>query len=914
MSAYAIKALDRFGRSGRLSAAAALCASVLGACSGSDGSVGVGSGQDPDPVAVDFPIAYTKGPLFDVDDMLQVSTDITELERFNIGTDLFLRDRASPSATERNITLAETQGLGDVMGVQISADGERLLFSMRGPFDENLDDEDQPTWNVWEYDIPTDTLRRIIASDILAEDGHDISPHYLPDGRIVFSSTRQRTAKAVLLDEGKPQFSGLDEDRDDMASVLHVMNDDGTDLHQVSYNQSHDLYPTVLDNGQILFSRWDHAGNNNGIHLYRMNPDGSSLELLYGAESHLTGTDGTEVHFVNAHEMMDGRVMAIARPFDHPELGGDVVIIDTNTYVENTQATALNAGMTGPAQVSATANNVRTDLLPSPGGRFSSAFPLWDGTDRVFASWSNCRVEIDDGSGPMITACTAATLADPNVVIAPPLYGIWMYDPVEQTQLPIVAGEEGIYIADVVAAQPRITPLVIVDIEQSTGADQDLLDSNLGILNIRSVYDVDGLDAAPGGILALADPAQASAAERPAMFLRIEKAVSIPDEDLVDLNNTAFGPNIRQGMREIVGYAPVEPDGSVRVKVPANVPLAISVLDSNGRRISARHQAWLQLRPGEELRCNGCHDPQSGLSHGRVDAFDSIYAGAQNATQPFPNTVSSLFAEFGETMAEVRTRLNASVICPPSNSPACDGFDALLPAMDLVYNDIWTDAAAAGRAADAPITYSYAGLGQTSDPANVNVVWSAPPPSPIRPGCQTPWGGTCRSVINYETHIHPIWARVRQELDAVDPMIVVQDYSCATAGCHAPIDSMNQVAVPAAQLDLTDGLSPQQMDHFNSYRELLFPDDEQEVVNGALQDRLVDTGQVDGNGNPILATVGVAPSMSAAGANNSAAFFSRFAPGGTHEGFLNDDELRLISEWLDIGAQYYNNPFDVPVM
>ena len=165
--------------------------------------------------------------------------------------------------------------------------------------------------------------------------------------------------------------------------------------------------------------------------------------------------------------------------------------------------------MTGPAQVSATSNAVRTDILPSPGGRFSSAFPLWDGTDRIFASWSNCRVEIDDGSGPIITACTDENLADPAVVIAPPLYGIWMYNAVDQTQLPIVTGEEGVYIADVVAAQPRTTPLVIVDIDQSTGADQDLLDNNLGILNIRSVYDVDGLDTAPGGIPALADPALA---------------------------------------------------------------------------------------------------------------------------------------------------------------------------------------------------------------------------------------------------------------------------------------------------------------------------------------------------------------------------------------------------------------------
>ena len=121
-----------------------------------------------------------------------------------------------------------------------------------------------------------------------------------------------------MLDEGKPQFSGLEENRNDVASVLHVMNDDGTELEQVSYNQSHDLYPTVLDNGQVLFSRWDQAGNNDGIHLYRMNPDGGSLELFYGAESHQTGTDGSEVHFINAHEMMDGRVMAIARPLCIP--------------------------------------------------------------------------------------------------------------------------------------------------------------------------------------------------------------------------------------------------------------------------------------------------------------------------------------------------------------------------------------------------------------------------------------------------------------------------------------------------------------------------------------------------------------------------------------------------------------------
>jgi hypothetical protein len=126
------------------------------------------------------------------------------------------------------------------------------------------------------------------------------------------------------------------------------------------------------------------------------------------------------------------------------------------------------------------------------------------------------------------------------------------------------------------------------------------------------------------------------------------------------------------------------------------------------------------------------------------------------------------------------------------------------------------------------------------------------------------------------------------------------------------LDAAGVVRLPASQLDLADGLSPDEPDQFNSYRELLFNDDEQELVNGALVDRQIVIG-TDEMGNPILATVNVNPSMSANGANSSNRFFSRFDSGGTHQGYLSDAEKRLIAEWLDVGAQYYNNPFDVPI-
>jgi len=87
---------------------------------------------------------------------------------------------------------------------------------------------------------------------------------------------------------------------------------------------------------------------------------------------------------------------------------------------------------------------------------------------------------------------------------------------------------------------------------------------------------------------------------------------------------------------------------------------------------------------------------------------------------------------------------------------------------------------------------------------------------------------------------------------------------------------------------------------------------QQEVVMDALQDRQVQVGVDPVTGDPIFANVPVSPSMAAGSAAASSRFFDEFAPGGTHAGYLTPAELRLLSEWVDIGAQYYNNPFAAP--
>ncbi|MDX1500004.1 MAG: hypothetical protein R3176_08910, partial [Woeseiaceae bacterium] len=313
----------------RVRQAAALtgAAILLAACGGGQDGVSIGSGQDPDPVVVDFPIAYIRAPIPTDDNGDFEQRDLREQITFDFGADLFFRDRASPSAEAVNITGDLTQGLAAIRDVEIAYDGSSLLFAMRFPFDPNLDEEDLPTWNIWKYTFESGVLEPVIKDPLTAEIGHDIMPKYLPDGRIIFSSTRQTQAQAVLIDEGKGGFVALDEDRNEFAFNLHVMADDGSNVEQVSYNQSHDLDPSVLANGQIVFSRWDHFGPNNEVNLYRMNPDGSALELLYGAQSHDTGTNGDTIQFMQPRQLEDGRLMALIRPFTNTESGGELVVI-----------------------------------------------------------------------------------------------------------------------------------------------------------------------------------------------------------------------------------------------------------------------------------------------------------------------------------------------------------------------------------------------------------------------------------------------------------------------------------------------------------------------------------------------------------------------------------------------------------
>lgn len=891
----------------RLDLTVLVACGALAGCSG-NAHLDIANTQKADPATVDFPIFYVKRTIPpDTDDlrMLREAVKPTQKQLVVPKADLYMRLTASPSADEKNITTRITgTDTYDIKDVDVSMDGKKVVFAMRGPLTQKMKQKDPPTWHLWEYVIATDTLQQVIPAALVPDESNNVAPHYMPDGRIVFSSTAQRQSKAILIDEGKSQFEAQDEDRNEPAFVLHVIDQLRTEFHQISFNQSHDRDATVLSDGRILWSRWDHAPGKDGMHLYTSNPDGTDVQLYYGANSHMTGTNpqGTNdavIEFVKPKEMQDGRILTLVRPYTDVDFGGDLVIINGKQFVENNQPLLADAGLPGPAQSRATTNNVIDVPGPSPGGRFNSAFPLWDSSGRILVSWSQCRLL--DANSTAIVPCTDARLKDPNVKTAPPLYSVWMFNPSQNTILPVMPPVENVMVTDVVAAQPRTLQNIILDKVPGVDIDQELVNENVGVIDIRSVYDFDGTDTAKPSTPALADPAQATAAQRPARFIRLEKAVSIPDRDVLDLPNAAFGAS--DFMREILGYAPVEPDGSVKIKVPANVAFQISILDKNARRISPVHAAWLQVRPGEVLVCNGCHTPataQNPRSHGRQGLFNPAYAGATTSGTAFPHTLSTFIPGAGETMAQARARTSCS-----TDTPKCK---QMLPSVNVYYQDVWTDPTQAGRAADASFDYSY------NDPRPNQFMTNPPNKTCLdTPTGPSKWKSNCRIVINYIQHVQPLWDQKRQTIDSMGN--VVTDHTCTQGGCHTTTPAKGATATvqfPAGQLNLTTDTCDQEPAQPVSYCHLLFQHAKQEVIMGALTPV---PGPPDAAGNPTVVQVGPFTNAGSANGALSSAFLGRFAPGSgsTHAGYLSPAELRLISEWLDIGAQFYNNPFDFPV-
>jgi hypothetical protein len=147
-------------------------------------------------------------------------------------------------------------GRGMYFDPDLSFDAKKILFCFKG----------QPDGSSCIYEIGIDGqgLRQITnpLTDYLpcGEDGQaksvyngrngalgaaqDLTPAYLPDGKIVFTTMRH---------------NGLVPCNNTGVAILHVMNPDGSDIHPISVNSETEFDPSIMIDGQILYGRWEYV-------------------------------------------------------------------------------------------------------------------------------------------------------------------------------------------------------------------------------------------------------------------------------------------------------------------------------------------------------------------------------------------------------------------------------------------------------------------------------------------------------------------------------------------------------------------------------------------------------------------------------------------------------------------------------
>ncbi|MCX6925903.1 MAG: hypothetical protein NT154_22255, partial [Verrucomicrobia bacterium] len=155
--------------------------------------------------------------------------------------------------------LADKQGI--IRDPDVSHDGKRLLFAWKKS-------DRQDDFHLYEMDLASRAIRQLTFGLGVA----DYEGVYLPDGDILFNSTRC----VQIVDCWWTEVSNL-----------YRCSPDGKNIRRLTFDQVHDNYPTVTEDGRILYTRWEY---NDRSQIYpqplaQMMPDGTGQTEFYGNNS-----------------------------------------------------------------------------------------------------------------------------------------------------------------------------------------------------------------------------------------------------------------------------------------------------------------------------------------------------------------------------------------------------------------------------------------------------------------------------------------------------------------------------------------------------------------------------------------------------------------------------------------------------
>jgi formylglycine-generating enzyme required for sulfatase activity len=432
----------------------------------------------------------------------------------------------SPVAPKGKITtLFKPEGGRFVGDVDLHFDGNRLLFSMGSGSNSR--------WQVCEIKADGTGLRELPL--IMEKDVENYDACYLPDGNVIFTST------APFI--GVPCVKGSSH----VTNLYHLQTQSGT-IRRLTFDQDHNWCPTVLNNGRLLYLRWEYSDIPHYVAriLFHMNPDGTDQKEYYGGSSYWPNS----TFFARPIPGDTSKFVGVISGHHDTKRMGELILFDTAKGRFEADGVVQRI----PGHGKKVEPIIRDGLVKNSWPKFLHPYPLSDKYFLVSAQ-------------PTKTSHWGIYLADvfDNMLLLKESPGNVLFEPIPFRK----------------TLRPPVVP------SRVDPARKD------AVMYMANVYYGRGLTGVPTGSV---------------KALRLFTYQFAYHGMGGQINRVGLdGP---WDIKRVLGTVPVESDGSALFRIPANTPISIQPLDAQGRAL-ALMRSWTTAMPGETQSCIGCHERQN---------------------------------------------------------------------------------------------------------------------------------------------------------------------------------------------------------------------------------------------------------------------------------------------------------------
>jgi len=375
----------------------------------------------------------------------------------------------------------------------------------------------------------------------------DFDPIYLPDGHIMFSTTRGHTYVRCM-----PPTN---------AYVLARCDADGRNIYLVSRNNEPDYLPSVMNDGRVIYTRWEYTDKPlwRAQGLWTVNPDGTQVQTFWGNQSVWPDL------LKDARSIPGSRRVMFTGSAHHNWFAGSVGILDPDQGFNFPRGlTKVTADLAYPES-----GNGPVDPVESPryhaSGAYSAYYSPYPLSEQDFLVSAN-------RGGKFV---------------------LYLMDTDGNREL-IYEGAHNIFYAQPLRPRPR--PPVIVDrVAWPTRDERDR--PGPGVIYSANVY--------------FGAPAELVGKAKYLRVLNIEHKTYTYWYKRPYLSTGPVVSAVQsEGVKRIFGTVPIEPDGSVSFHAPSGLPLHFQLLDEQQRAIQTM-RSFTGVLPGERRGCLGCHESHS---------------------------------------------------------------------------------------------------------------------------------------------------------------------------------------------------------------------------------------------------------------------------------------------------------------